>query len=227
MGRIGHGYGSEWHLLRYLGRHRCLLDEKVLRLLGADEIRWLDFGFKKSGKWHDEELIGVRFIRDTAIASKWSEFWPQTGNVQNWDAVAELRFGKRVEWLMVEAKSHVAEMESRCGAKPHGGRARIQNSMHVVKKALGVPESADWLNGYYQYCNRVAALYFLRQNRVPAQLLFIYFLGDSFPRGARECPSSVSGWKPAVDAQDKHVGLPAHHPLADRIHKLFLPVGSR
>src|SRR4030067_1741802 len=29
MGRIGHAYGSEWHLLRYLGRYRKLLDRTI------------------------------------------------------------------------------------------------------------------------------------------------------------------------------------------------------
>ena len=30
MGMMGDGYGSECHLLRYLGRHRALLNQRVL-----------------------------------------------------------------------------------------------------------------------------------------------------------------------------------------------------
>ena len=34
--------------------------------------------------------------------------------------------------------------------------------------------------------NRIAALYFLQKEKVPHRLLFVYFLGDSFP--GKECP---------------------------------------
>ena len=46
--------------------------------------------------------------------------------------------------------------------------------------ALGVSADRDWLKGYYQYANRIAALHFLTQHKVPAHLLLIYFLGDRF-----------------------------------------------
>lgn len=45
MGKIGHGYGSEWHLLRYLGRHRNLLDNAVRDATRCGRFDWLDFGF--------------------------------------------------------------------------------------------------------------------------------------------------------------------------------------
>lgn len=45
MGEMGNGYGSECHLLRFMGRHRHLLDERILAVLGGDSINWLDFGF--------------------------------------------------------------------------------------------------------------------------------------------------------------------------------------
>jgi hypothetical protein len=80
MGRIGHGYGSEWHLLRYLGRHRDRLDKEVLAKVGAKEVKWLDFPFKPNGKWQDEEWKGVDFLRRKDVQAKWSEFWPQRGN---------------------------------------------------------------------------------------------------------------------------------------------------
>ncbi len=45
MAEIGHGYGSEWHLLRFLGRHRANLGAAIQRLIGCDTISWLDFPF--------------------------------------------------------------------------------------------------------------------------------------------------------------------------------------
>ena len=79
MGRIGHGYGSEWHLLRYLGRHRDRLDKEVLAKVGAKEVKWLDFPFKPNGKWQHEKWKGVDFLRRKDVQAKWSEFWPQRG----------------------------------------------------------------------------------------------------------------------------------------------------
>lgn len=64
MGKIGCGYGSEWHLQRYLGRHRELLREEILSITGGDDIQWLDFNFSNSNEplMRDRELKGVEFL---------------------------------------------------------------------------------------------------------------------------------------------------------------------
>jgi hypothetical protein len=94
-----------------------------------------------------------------------------------------------------------------------------------TKVALGVSADRDWLKGYYQYANRIAALHFLTQHKVPAHLLLIYFLGDGF--SGRTCPEDEAGWSHALDTQAKHLGLPRTHGLTARIHRLFLPVCPR
>jgi len=76
--------------------------------------------------------------------------------------------------------------------------------------------------GYYQAANRITTLYFVQRERVPAQLLFVYFLGDRVPE--RECPRDDGEWGPAIDAQWAHLGLAPDHSLANRVHKLFIPV---
>ena len=58
---------------------------------------------------------------------------------------------------------------------------------------------------------------------IPATLLMIYYTGDKAGSG-RVCPGTPAEWQPALAAQDAALGLPAGHPLAGRIHKLFLPV---
>jgi len=226
MSKIGHGYGSEWHLLRYLGRHRHRLDEKVRGALEADAIRWNDFMFKQMSKWHDVEWTGVDFIGDEEVRSAWATFWPQSGSVQNWDAVGEVRRDGAWEWVLVEAKSYLSEPRTQCQAKERGGLDRIRGAFAEVKSALGVPEAADWLSGYYQYCNRIAALYFLDRIGVEANLLFVYFLGDQFPDEQKMCPKSESEWRDELEAQALHVALPPNHALAHRIYEIFLPVGG-
>lgn len=224
MGRIGHGYGSEHHLLRFLGRHRHELDRRVLEVVGGESIDWLDFHFDL-GKdtWADAEWKGFEFITDNDnLQAAWSEFWPQTGSAQNWDAVARLRRAGRNEWLLVEAKAHTAELQSDCGARGRS-REKILEALNETKAALSVPADKLWDIVYYQYCNRLATLYFLRKHGVPGRLLLIYFTGDKGDQ-RRVCPADPVGWREAIDAQNAAVGLPTGHPLEDHIHKLFLEV---
>ena len=69
MGKIGFGYGSEWHLLRHLGYHREYLSLKTLEVTGGNSIEWLDFGFSKENVplKDDKEFLGLEFIKDTNI----------------------------------------------------------------------------------------------------------------------------------------------------------------
>ena len=227
MGRIGNGYGSECHLLRYLGRHRKLLDERVLGTLGrGNRIEWLDFEFaSKRDTWQDAELKGLAFLKlSPAQEAAWRAFWPYGRGIMNWDAVGWVHGEGEPELLLVEAKANLKEVESTCGA---GLRSRkvIEASFDTVEQALGVPTGADWLTGYYQMANRIAVLWFLQQQGIPANLMMIYFTGD-MPGPGRACPTTAAEWGPALEAQDAALGLPAGHQLAGRISKLFLPVAA-
>ncbi|WP_439580751.1 hypothetical protein [Elioraea sp.] len=224
MAKIGNGYGSEWHLLVFLGRHRTLLDREVATVTGASAVRWCDFPFDQPDSRQEGEWKGLDFLAEsTDLQAAWREAWPSSGNVQNWDAVGQVQVDGLWEWLLVEAKANLEEIRSSCNAREHGGRPRIARTMERTKQALGVAPDRDWLTGYYQYCNRIAALNFLRSHGVAARLLFIYFTGDQRDRGPT-CPRDRTGWMGALRAQAEHVGLPAGHPLSDRIHELFLQV---
>lgn len=226
MSEIGYGYGSECHLLRFLGRHRTCLDTSILRKVGGEAIAWLDFPFDERKAWHDGERKGLDFLPPNSQAViAWRDFWPQRGNPPNWDAVGKVLRNGQEEWLLVEAKAHLGELRSSCQAKPEGGRDTIIAALTETKFALGVPTERDWLNGYYQYCNRIAVLSLLTRCEVPARLLFLYFTGDRFPDDPKvECPQSEAEWADALADQSCHVGLPKGHVLEDRIHKLFLDV---
>ena len=224
MAEMGNGYGSECHLLRYLGRHRGLFNQRVLSCVGGTKIEWLDFKFDPKNTWPDAELAGMDFLSDGAPAKDaWRNFWPQTGRPPNWDAVGRITVEGNEEWLLVEAKANLAEIKSDCMASRDGGLGKIIDALNDTKKALGVASDRDWLSGYYQFCNRLAVLRFLTSEGVASRLLFIYFCGD---RGdaQRVCPEDETGWAEALDAQSTHVGLPDDHLLSQRIHKLFLPV---
>jgi hypothetical protein len=226
MAKFGNGYGSECHLLRFLGRHREHLNSKVLNAVGyGEQIKWLDFPFnKKNEVWQDTEWKGLNFLRENkSLQAAWRKFWPHGAGIMNWDAVGSIIDGTSEELLLVEAKGNLQEIKSSCAAKQGGGRPKIEAALTKVKQELNVDPSKDWANSYYQYCNRVATLWFLQNQGVPARLLFVYFTGDK-GNARRTCPKNKSEWTAALKAQKQHVGLPKEHLLSERIHTIYLPV---
>lgn len=230
MGKLGLGYGSEWHMLRFLGRHRQHLTEKVLAEIGGSALEWRDFQFTGSlDKSHgDGELKGLEFLtKDSKAHTAWASWWPTSGNVQNWDAVARLTTNGAEEWLLVEAKGNLEELTSSCGAKPAlagGGRDLIELRMADTQAAMGVVGVAPsaWLVKDYQYANRLAMLHFLTTQSISARLLLIYFTGDVTQ--GRFCPANRGEWDVALKAQKARLGLTGSSTLESRIHELFLAV---
>ena len=227
MADIGDGYGSECHLLRYLGRHREQLNAAVLKATGAARLRWIDYPFDPAQKWKDGCWAGLDFLPEKEKArKKWPEFLPPQDKLQNWDAVGLAEIDGEVEWILVEAKAHLDELRSDCLASAGNGLGPIREAFEQVKSDLGVRPILDWLNGYYQYCNRIAALWFLGRHKLKARLLFIYFTGDEYPMHAFDCPEDREGWQDELEERRKHVGLPADHPIAGRIYEIYLPVAG-
>ncbi len=229
MGKIGYGYGSEWHLLRHLGYHREDLSRKTLKVTGGNSIEWLDFGFSKrdAPRRDDKEFLGLEFIEDEQVQEKWKSFWPQTGNAQNWDAVGRIHYGDRDEWLLVEAKGHIGELKSKCGAANPKSKQRIYSALEKARQAFGNQSRPIeyWLEPYYQYANRLAVLHFLMKECVPsvdARLLFIYFYGED--RKDLVCPKDEQGWLPSIQEMKDRLGFDRSCELAERVHDLFLPV---
>lgn len=230
MGQMGFGYGSEWHLLRFLGRHRDALNRAIAQATnGLVEVRqWVDFHCSDSPP-HDEERKGFDFLADEDLRSKWQTFWPQTGEPINWDAVAEYEEDGVTAWLLVEAKAHVEELKGSPTGAGNQSRRMIQEAMLATRLALNSDQAmpvADWLDGhYYQYANRLASLHFLNNIAgVPARLLRVYFLGDSMANC--ECPEREEGWTEAIGLIRPALGLSGQSELEGRVHKLFIDVNG-
>ena len=227
MSRIGRGYGSEFHLLRYLGYHRDALKAAIGRVTGA-EVDWYDVPFStKPSSFYYDEWKGVEFLPAGHPARReWHSFWPKSpGNAPRWDAVGHLHWRNRDAFLLVEAKSHTREIISRCMAKG-ASREQIARSLDEAKSVLGAPPKSDWLAPYYQICNRLALLAYLHRNNVPAHLLFVYFTGEeTFPKGRSVvCPKSEAEWVRALRPMYEHVGWDQSAPLAAYVHQMYLPM---
>jgi hypothetical protein len=228
MGKMGYGYGSECHLLRWMGRHRKAFDAAVLSAVKREgsKIEWLDFEFKSGEMWPDAELKGMEFLKnEESLQENWNNFWPVGGGIHNWDAVGWVCSDRIRELLLVEAKAHIGEIKTDCQAKYPGSINKIRESFGIVKNSLGVSSEIDWMKDYYQVTNRIASLYFLHQQKIHSHLLFVYFIGDLCGAG-RNSPQSEREWQQVLNAQDRHIGLPKGHILENWINKLFLKIDS-
>ena len=228
MGRIGYGYGSEWHLLRYMGYHRQRLQDEILSRVGGDHVKWLDFNFSNLDEplHQDSELKGFEFL-DERVQKLWRSYWPQRGNVPNWDAVGQLMTDGKYEWLLVEAKAHVEEVRNGCGATSSVSIQKIRNALGQAMKTFHVNEGYldKWFSTYYQFCNRLTMLHFLSEEcdpPVPAHLVMIYFYGDQVP--GQDCPQSPEAWAPVLEKMYQEIGLIAQSELLKSVYTIYLPV---
>jgi hypothetical protein len=234
MGKMGFGYGSEYHLLRYLGYHRNELNHAIEKETGGRIIDWLDFSFDARGRFPhlDAEWKGLEFLPGFVdVKSAWTQFWPQTGNVPNWDAVGHLQLESHAEFILVEAKAHTSELLKDCGAREEGGLPMIRKAFAEIIGANAFNSTPEiWLKKYYQFANRLATLHFLIQHNVPSHLVFIYFTGEKWPAVNQQnrepvvCPKDEREWDSALQEMYHHLGLTGSSVLEERVHRVFLPV---
>jgi hypothetical protein len=229
MAAIGYGYGSEWHLLQHLGRCRSAFTDLIETRTGCEGIAWLDHKVSQvdePNRLKLREIVGLEFLgAEHPARSAWERLWPQSGNVHNWDAVGRSTAGT---WILLEAKAHVGELKSRCTATSATSLLRIREILDNTRRELRADGAGDWTKDYYQHCNRVALLHFLLKNGIDARLVFVYFWGDreDLGRAGRVCPTSEAGWKDALEAQERHLGIPKTSQILERVHAVFAPAYS-
>jgi hypothetical protein len=179
------------------------------------EISWLSpISSDEFAEYRDEAFL--ERLRTRLEKRPLKMFWPSRG--PQWDALGRSRGG---EVFLVESKAHVAEMLSP-GTRALGkSKLFIEKSLKETQSFLGVDPGIDWSAVLYQYTNRLAHLYLLRElNRVPAYLVFMYFVGD------REMgsPSTKEEWKSAAQVVRGVLGLRTSHKLSRHIVDVFIDV---
>ncbi len=177
MAEMALGYGSEYQLFRFLGHHRNFLNHEISNALNTDKsINWLDYPCNLKRLSLDGEFKDVDCFNNEDVKKKWSEYWPATGNSQNWDGV----FTIEDTWYFVEAKAHESEVESLC-------RAVSEKSLRIINKAfsetiqfLHAEKTAEeWMSEKcksYQLANRLAFINFCKKNGIKTKLLYINFI---------------------------------------------------
>lgn len=165
---------SEHWLRKAIEDHRDALNTLVRKTLGlpsGEDIEWLS-PLKSDGyaEYRDQSFLERLGIESTAVPLK--RFWPPRG--PQWDALARTSSQK---YILVEAKAYLAEaVGQRTKATNPASTKLIQSSLQKAKTFFGAGAEADWNQPYYQYTNRLAHWYFLRQLcGLDAYLLFLNF----------------------------------------------------
>lgn len=145
-----------------------------------------------------------------------NNFWPALG--PQWDALAKTNGG---HIILVEAKAHITEIiSSPTGAKSPSSKNLIIKSLNETKAFLNVTNDIDWSGKFYQYTNRLAHLYFLREKfKVPAFLVNVYFIGDDTVSG----PKTQIEWEAAIKVMHTYLGL-SRHKLSKYMTDIFIDI---
>lgn len=186
MVQMGLGYGSEFQLLRFMGRHRHELEGTIIdalqektRTINDKNFDWLDFEYSDTNKviTGDRELRGLSFLEkriDKSLYGKITNGLQKAGSFtrdwQHWDAVFVLDNC----FYFVEAKAHIGELSS---TNAHGGgcKKEILNFMRKNMQPYGIEVNKNWLGLYYQFANRISMMAFLNRNGLNAKALYVYF----------------------------------------------------
>lgn len=159
------------------------------------------------------ELAGLRELPHRAL----KEFWPARGPV--WDGIARTDNG---DVILIEAKAHIPEMVSPATSARGASLALIERSLRDTKKALGSTSPNAWTGTFYQYANRLAFLYLLRDlNKLPVHLAFLYFTHAPDLEGA---PGEAE-WRGAIKVVHAYLGL-GRHRLSPYVGEAFFDAGA-
>jgi len=143
-------------------------------------------------------------------------FWPN--REPQWDALGRSYSG---ELFLVESKAHISEILSPGTNASTKSKILIEKSLKELQSFLRVSPVVNWSAVLYQYTNRLAHLYLLRElNHLRAFLIFLYFVGDREMDG----PRTVREWESAIHVVRGVLGLKNRDKLSKYVLDVFIDV---
>jgi len=217
MGRIVQPEGAKGSLQwiqHVINNSPSLLNNPINEFIVSkeeDTIEWLspkeDDDYSEYRDQAFLDLLGINLAKE-----KLKDFWPPRG--PQWDGLGRI---KDKAYFLVEAKANVSELISSCQAKSTRSKSLIKKSLKETRAYLNLNPDYDFTKGLYQYCNRLAHLYFLRTvNNIPAYLVFVYFTNDN-----THIPTSKDEWKGALQLMHSLLGSNSHK-LAKYVIDVFI-----
>ena len=215
--------GSQRWLQIAVNRCPDVVDGAISRAIGLrqdETIEWLS-------PLESEDFIEYRdqaFLERLGINPRHrqlSDFWPRRGPV--WDGLAQTSAGRS---LIIEAKANLPEFDSNPTGASGRSLSEIRESLDETRSFLRVTSGTDWTRCFYQYANRLAHLYFLRElNAIDAVLVFVYFTGDTTVPSVD--PVAREGWEAAVGLATNHLGIRLSSPwIRENVFDVFVDVND-
>lgn len=209
--------GSQKWLQVLVNEHPEVINQRIRDELGLGDgakIEWKSpLACDEYAEYRDQaamDLLGARLAKVPL-----NDFWPRSG--PRWDGLATTNEG---HLILVEAKAHIEELVSTPTRASGKSLEKIRRSLGAAKKVYGQKSKYDWATCFYQYANRLAHLYLLRDlNKLPAHLLMLCFLNDAEMGG----PTSEKEWVGALRLVDAALGV-RHHKLDDALVHVFVDV---
>jgi hypothetical protein len=194
--------GSQRWIQHYVNYRQKDLNDAILQSqdsLAGSHLQWVS-PLESDGftEYRDEAFLACLSFPN--LAGQLLACWPQNGPC--WDALAILRRADEVGVLLVEAKSYPGEFFGNgCGAGARS-RSRIEQALTATKAWFGANAEADWLGHLYQFANRLAHVYLLRERLgVPAWLINVCFTDDP------HSPTTLTEWQSALPSLHTELGL--------------------
>ena len=215
--------GSQRWLQLVVNRCPKLIDDAIGEAIGlgqGETIEWLSpLESDCFREYRDQESLERLCITPQQLRLQLKDFWPQRGPV--WDGLAKTSGGRS---LLIEAKANIPEFDSSPTDASLKSRSKIEDALQETRGFLRITSETDWTRCFYQYANRLAHLYYLRElNKIDAALVFVYFVGDKTVRG-RE-PVSKEGWEAAIALATHHLGIGTNSPwIRDNVTDVFIDV---
>ncbi len=218
MNQQAKNYGSQYWLQVAVNDARKVINRELSIAMQTESdipIEWVSPLRPKYTEYKDQEFLDKLRISLLKVALK--DFWPNGGPV--WDGLARTK-SERV--FLIEAKAHIQEVNSpESGASPKSLK-RIAKSLYETRAFLEADPIVDWTRTFFQYTNRIAHLYLLRElNGLDAYLVNIYFINDTVMKG----PTSVEEWKGAITLLKTHLGV-TRTKLSPFMKDLFIDVNE-
>lgn len=182
----------------------------------GEEIIWVSpLQSDDYAEYSDDDFLKIVELYPDEIKLK--EFWPTKG--PQWDALANTSSGKVI---LVEAKANIPEIVTSASAAREVSKKLIDQSLAETKAFLNIKNEIDWSGKFYQYTNRLAHLYFLREKRKKSvYLVNIYFIGDTTVLG----PNTQDEWIGALKVLYSYLGL-SRHKLSKYMADVFVDFKS-
>jgi ribosomal protein L30E len=188
------------HLINEKPKHINSLITTHFPDLANDNISWLS-PLKDDDFAEYKDYSFLHKIGATSSSIQLKDFWPKSG--PQWDALAKTKSGKVI---LVEAKANISEIKKSGTKAKEVSKNLIKKSLSDVKQYLEITNDVDWSSTYYQYTNRIAHLFYLRERcKIPAYLINIYFVNDKTHIATKREKFEI-----ALKKLKKHLGVSSH-----------------